>query len=35
MHMQSTSQGGPSGKSINMRMTVSAKRIGECTAKES
>jgi hypothetical protein len=35
MHMQSTSQGGPAGKSINMKMTVTAKRIGECTGNES
>jgi hypothetical protein len=35
MHMKSTSQGGPAGESVNMEMTVQAKRIGECTGKES
>jgi hypothetical protein len=35
MHMKSTSQGGEAGQSINMEMTVQAKRIGECTGKES
>ncbi len=35
MHMQSTAQGAAQGQPINMKMTVTAKRVGECTANES
>lgn len=34
MHMKSTSEGGPSGASVNMEMTVKARRVGECTGNQ-
>jgi len=35
MHMTSKTEGGPGGESMSMKMRVEAKRVGECTAKES
>lgn len=34
VHMKSRTEGGPPGHSMNMEMTVKAKRVGECKAKE-
>lgn len=35
MHMTSNTDGGPAGSSMSMKMRVEAKRVGECTGKES
>lgn len=34
-HMQMKADGGAAGKAMTMQMTVDAKRVGECTGKES
>jgi hypothetical protein len=35
MHMTSKTEGGPAGEAMSMKMRVEAKRVGECTAKQS
>ena len=35
MHMTSTTESGPAGGAMTMKMAVDAKRVGECTGKES
>jgi hypothetical protein len=35
MRMTSKTEGGPAGESMSMKMRVEAKRVGECTDKES
>jgi hypothetical protein len=35
MHMSTQTEGGPAGEAVSMKMRVEAKRIGQCTAKES
>jgi hypothetical protein len=35
MQMTSKTEGGPAGEPMSMKMKVEAKRIGECTAKQS
>jgi hypothetical protein len=35
MHMTSRSEGGPAGAAMSMKMRVEAKRVGDCTGKES
>ena len=35
MHMTSKTECGPAGEAMSMKMRVEAKRIGECTAKQS
>lgn len=34
-HMKMTARGGAAGKAMTMKMSVDAKRVGECTGKES
>ena len=35
MHMKSQTEGGKAGEAMTMQMTVDAKRLGQCTGKES
>jgi hypothetical protein len=35
MHMTSKTEGGAAGETMSMKMRVEAKRVGECTGKES
>jgi hypothetical protein len=35
MQMSSRSEGGPADEAVSMQMKVDAKRIGQCTGKES
>ncbi|HWI77470.1 MAG TPA: DUF3617 domain-containing protein [Sphingomicrobium sp.] len=34
MHMSSKTEGGPAGEAMSMKMKVEAKRIGDCSGKE-
>lgn len=35
MHMTSQTEGGPAGEAMSMKMRVEARRVGQCSAKES